>query len=187
MNPSSAQKEWANRLRSQLGGLAAVTNFYDETNTAQIPIFTSTNSDGIVASTIGLMEVDQSRQPSKEIRTEILMDQRGHDERICNILSTIAFYILKNGWRVAPGTIFESMVSMYIPDTCLPHVYFTAPFQWDNMAKVSLSDRIIYPLIAVPISETESVVAGKNTGRDLEALWVQRGTDVLNWGRRSAT
>jgi len=114
------------------------------------------------------------------------MDQRGHDERIGNILSTIAFYIMKDGWKIAPGVIFESMVEMFVPGTQLPHVMFVSPFQWDGMSKILLGNRIIYPLVAFPISEAESEVARKNRGKDLEDLWERQSVDVLDWGRCSA-
>lgn len=182
----SAHKEWVKHLKSLVGGDTKVISYADESNQNKIPIFTSSNADGVVAATVGLMEIDQSRNPKNKVPTEIIMDQLGHDERISNVLSTIAFYIMKDGWKVAPGVIFESMIEMYIPETQLPHVMFVSPFQWSNMSRLQLTDRTIYPLIAVPISEAESKVANENQGRALEALWESRGTNVLNWERSSA-
>ena len=173
-------------MKSLVGGNCAVTAYWDEPEENRALIFTSNNSEGIVAATVGLMDINQSRRPGLEVHSELIMDQRGPDERIGNILSTIAFYVLKDGWKVAPGVVFESMVEMYIPETNLPHVMFVAPFQWDNMSKVVLPDRTLYPLVAVPISEAESQVARTNEGRDLEALWVSKNVDVLNWERPSA-
>jgi len=93
--------------------------------------------------------------------------------------------MLKDGWRVRPGVIFESMVSMYFPDTKLPHVMFTAPFQWPGMGNVPLSEKTLYPLVAIPVSEAESRLASLNAGKDLERLWEERSVDVLDWGRLS--
>ena len=183
---SDNHKQWAQHLRATVGGACAVTSYLDEPEENRIHIFTSQNSEGIVAATVGLMGINQSRQPGREVYSEVLMDQRGHDERIGNILSTIAFYIMKDGWRIAPGVIFESMIEMFVPETELPHVMFTSPFQWDEMSKIVLGDRAIYPLIAVPISEAESAIARKNQGVDLEALWERHSVDVLDWGRSSA-
>lgn len=173
-------------MRSLLGGNCAVTAYLDAAEQNKVHIFTSANAEGVVAATVGLMEVDQSRNPAVRIPTEIIMDQRGHDPRIANILSSIAFQVMKDGWKVAPGVVFERMVEMYIPDTGLPHVMFTAPFQWEGMSKVRLADRAIYPLVAVPVSEAESRVAASNAGRDLESLWTRQSVDVLDWGRQSA-
>lgn len=185
-NPSSTHKEWASHMRALVQGTCAVTNYWDDAGENCAPIFTSRNTEGIVATTIGLMDINQSCLPKTEIFSELIMDQRGHAEHIGNILSTIAFYIMKDGWKVAPGVIFESMVEMYIPETKLPHIMFVAPFQWQNMSKVVLKEKTIYPLVAVPISEVESQVARTNAGRDLEQRWVSQGVDVLNWERPSA-
>jgi len=179
-------KYWAKHLRSLVGGECAVTAYYDEPEQNEIDIFTSVNSEGILASTIGLMDYDQSRNTRVEIHSEIIMDRRGKDERIANILSTIAFYVIKDGWKIAPGVVFEEMVKMYIPESKLPHVMFVAPFQWSDMSKVVLSNKTIFPLIAVPISEQESRMAASNNGLDLETLWQERSIDVLDWERSSA-
>ena len=173
-------------MRQLVGGNASVTAYYDEPNANKIHIFASASSDGLVAATVGLMDFNQSHKPGIEIYSEIIMDQRGHDERISNVLSTIAFCVMKDGWKVAPGVIFHDVVKMYAPGTELPHVMFTVPFQWDTMSKLSLSAKTIYPLVAIPISEAEAKVAKANAGQDLEAIWVRQFTDVLDWGRRSA-
>lgn len=173
-------------MRTFIRGDCAVTNYWDEIEENRAPIFTSRNDEGIVAATIGLMDFNQSLYTESEIFSEIIMDQRGHDECIGNILSTIAFYVMNDNWKVAPGVIFESMVEMYIPETKLPHVMFVAPFQWRNMSKIVLTDKTIYPLVAVPISEAEKQVARTNQGQDLEELWSRLNVDVLNWKRHSA-
>lgn len=179
-------KLWAQYLRAAVGGACAVTSYLDEPEENRIHIFSSQNSEGIVAATVGLMGINQSRQVGKEIYSEVIMDQRGYDERIGNILSTIAFYVIKDGWKIAPGVIFESMVEMFVPETELPHVMFTSPFRWDRKTRVLLGEKTVYPLVAVPISEAESEIAAKNQGRDLEELWERQSVDVLDWGRRGA-
>jgi len=118
-----------------------------------------------------------------QINSEIILDKRGYDERVPNVLSTIAFYIIKNGWRIAPGAVFKDMMRMYFPEISLPHIYFTAPFQWSTMSKVDLPGETIYPLVAIPISEEESKIAGENDGRVLEKIWAKEQIDVLNWNR----
>jgi hypothetical protein len=55
-----------------------------------------------------------------------------------------------------------------------------------DLSRVTLSDRTIFPLVAVPISEAESELARANAGRDLEDLWQRKSTDVLDWARTSA-
>lgn len=186
MKPSQAQKEWANILRSRVGGEIAVNMYGDEEHVARIPIFTGKTNGGVIAATVGLMDVNQSRNPAIEVHCEILIDSRRDSPAVPSILSSIAFYILKNEWKVAPGNIFEDIVSMYLPETKLPHLYFTAPFQWSDLGKVELLDRTIYPLVAIPISAAEATIASVNQGKELESLWERLGTDVLDWECGSA-
>jgi hypothetical protein len=186
MTPTQAHKDWAIFLRSQIGGKVSVAMYDDDERTTRIPIFSGETEGGVVGATIGLMDFDQSRSPAVPLRTEILVDSHMHDAGVLNVLSTIAFYVMKNKWRVAPGVIFEDIFEMYFPDTALPHVYFTAPYQWDSMAKIVLSDQTIYPLLAIPISAAEADLAGQNSGRDLESLWTANRVDVLDWNRKSS-
>jgi len=169
-----------------MGGECAVTSYLDDSGANKIHIFTSISSEGIVAATLGLSDIDQSGARGLGQFTEIIMDKRNADERVAKVLSTIAFHILKDGWRVRPGVIFESMVQMYFPGTKLPHVMFTTPYQWRGMGKVALSEKTIHPLIAIPVSEAESRFAASNAGEDLERVWEERSVDVLDWERSSA-
>ena len=186
MNPTQAHKDWANYLRDQVGGKASIAMYYDEDRTTQIPIFSGETEGGVVAATIGLMDYEQSKNPSVRLRTEILIDSHKYDARIFNVLSTVAFYVMKNNWRVRPGVIFEDMLSMYFPNTMLRHIYFTTPFQWSGISKVKVADDVIYPLLAIPVSEAEADLASTNDGRELESLWLENETQVLDWSRKSS-
>jgi hypothetical protein len=183
-NPT--HKAWAKYFYERVGGEVAVHEYLDESEETAIDVLVSTTDEGIVATTIGLMEFDQSENDDIALRTELIMDQRGHDERIGNILSMLAFYVMKDGWKAAPGTVFLDMVSEYIPDTKLPHIMFTPAFQWDDMTEVELGNTTIYPLLAVPISGAESKLAEQNEGEDLENLWAEKNVDVFDWNRDSA-
>ena len=186
---SHSHKEWVKLIRSRVGGNWEVRVYYDDPKQHEIHIFTSSNESGVLAATVGLMDTENLIAASgEELRSEVIMDQRGHDSRLANILSTIAFYVIKDGWKIAPGIVFEDMVRMYIPETELPHVMFVAPFQdpFRDLYRVTLSDRTIFPLVAIPISEAESELARANAGRDLEDLWERKSTDVLDWARTSA-
>jgi len=185
MTPSQAHKDWANFLRSYFGGVVSVTMYDDDARTTRIPIFTSKSSSGVVAATIGIMDMDQSKRSSAELRTELVARSSSNNPVVSNIVSTLAFYLLKDKWRANPGTIFENMVSMYLPDTKLPHIFFTAPFEWEEWGSVALSDRVIHPLLAIPVSDAEAELATNSSGQYLEALWQEHGTDIFNWSRSS--
>ncbi|RZU38530.1 suppressor of fused protein SUFU [Fluviicoccus keumensis] len=182
----NAHKEWAKHMRALVGGHCKVTTYHDETESHQAYIFESETPEGIVAATVGLMEFDQRTHQNFSVNTEIIMDKRGFDPRVSSVLSAIAFYVMKNGWKVAPGVVFESIVQMYFPETKLPHILFTSPYQWKGMSKVQLSDITIYPLLAIPVSEAESNLAMLNKGMALENVWAEESVDVLDWNRISS-
>jgi antitoxin YqcF len=184
--PSDRHKVWALHLRQLVGGEVSVNVYYDEAEEQCIPVFTSASDEGILCATIGLMEIDQSQNPEIQINSEIILDKRVPDKRVPNVLSTIAFQIINGGWKVAPGVVFRDIMRMYFPEINLPHIYFTAPFQWSTMAKVDLPGGAIYPLVAIPVSEEEVRVAGASGDRILEEGWTQQQVDVFNWDRQGA-
>jgi len=168
-------------------GQAAVNRYYDEDESHHLDIFTSANEEGIVAATIGLMDYDRSRRPGVPVYIEILLDKRGHAGPLANIASTMGFFIMKDGWKPAPGVVFETMVEMYLPQSALKHVVFVPPFQWrEGMSRVTLGEKVIHPLLAVPISEAESALIADKGMEALEAKWLRQKCDVLDWGRSGA-
>lgn len=90
--------------------------------------------------------------------------------------------------NVAGRCTFKKALRIYIPETEPPRVMFVVPWQdvFRDLSRVALSDRTIFPLVAVPISEAESELARANAGRDLEDLWERKSTDVSDWTRTSA-
>ncbi|HZN67397.1 MAG TPA: suppressor of fused domain protein [Tepidisphaeraceae bacterium] len=131
-----------------------------------------------------MMEYDQGRQPGPPLRTEILLDARKRACDVANVAATIAFFIMKDGWEVAPGVTFARIVEMYAPDLRVKHILFVAPFQWDRgMTRVELGDRTIYPLLAVPITEGELGLVKAHGSLELERGWERSSTDVLDWSR----
>lgn len=181
---SPAQEAWAKLLHQRNGG-GVVATFGDPTQGAAVPIYYARNAGGAFAATLGLMDTSQTPPTEKPIWSELMLVRRGADETVCNLLATAALYILKDGWRVAPGVIFESLVSMYYPDTRLPHLYFTVPSMFDGMERVELGERTLHPLIGFPISERESQLARTDRGDALESLWESKATDVMDWNRPS--
>jgi hypothetical protein len=197
-NAPLPHREWVKFLRTHVGENWSVLQHYNEDRSASIPIISIESDGAFVAATIGLMDTNQAKKPTSDLRTEVVACSRSKDDVVCNVLATSAFYVLTHGWRMGPGTIFETMVSMYRPETKLPHVYFTAPMEredwgsieprlaWDEWGNVSLSNRLLHPLIAVPISEAESKFVSQASPQELEAIWKTRGTDIFDWDRDSA-
>lgn len=185
--PPSRYKAWVSHLQDSTVGQWSVTNYHDDTKSHSILIFNSIDAEGALLSTVGLMDVNISAIADKELRTEILLDHRGrgrarHD---ANVLATIAFYVLKNGWRPSPGVVFEEMVTFYLPETTLPHVLFIPPYQWNDsrMTRATAGEFVIHPLLAVPISESERLIVSSHGYERLQTLWEDSQTDVLDWNR----
>lgn len=185
MAPSSAHKAWASILRERIPDGARVHNYWDEDESHSIAIFSGHIDEEYFASTIGLMEVEQRSHQGVSVTTEVLIERRGTDQWLGNLASTIAFFVLKDGWRIAPGIIFERMLEIYDPQTALPHLMFVPIFQWDDMSSISVGERMIFPLLAVPISEGESQLVAKRGSQALEHRWDALKTDVFDWTRES--
>jgi hypothetical protein len=180
---------WAAHLRAALpGGIVAVHRYWDEAKKNSIDIFTHQNGEGIVAATIGLMDLDQSRDRSRPIFTEILLDARKSDDRVANIVSTAGFYTIKNGWRLAPGVVYEGLVHMYLPQAQVKHLLFVPPFQWDDntMTAVDLGNITVHPLLAVPITDSELQYVRRNGSEAIQDLWEKSRSDVLDLNRGGA-
>ncbi|NTW29505.1 MAG: suppressor of fused domain protein, partial [Coriobacteriia bacterium] len=84
--------------------------------------------------------------------------------------------------------VFEDMISICEPGLAVKHVLFTPPFQWpDNvLTRVDLGDRTIYPLLAVPITDSERDFVYAHGANELESCWENWDTDVLEWNRPSS-
>ena len=183
--PPAAHVEWAKYLRDNVpGDVVRVHRYLDDGEQNSIAIFTSVNDEGIVAATVGVMDYSQSRPGLPPLYTEILVDGRTDVNCLPSVVSTIGFYIIKDGWKVAPGVTFADMVSMYAPELNVKHVLFVPPYQWeDRMTEVKLSDRTIYPLLAVPITDGELELVQSSGADELQELWERSLIDVLDWTR----
>jgi hypothetical protein len=181
------RQAWYDYLCRVVPGEPSVRAYRDEAESMSIDLFRAENDEGALLATIGLMDTNQSRNPEIQIFSEVLMDSRDKDPLVANVLSTVAFYILKNGWKIAPGVVFEQMLDLYYPGHALPHVMFISPFQWkEGMSRVELGEKRIHPLAGVPISEAERRFVAENPPRALERRWEEHDTDVLDWSRASA-
>lgn len=179
--PSKSNKEWANIVSTLTGGARSVANYYDEIETTSIHVLTVLVDGGKVCATIGLM--DTHHEPP----TEILMDSTSVDVKLENIISMAAFFIMKDGWKIRPGAVFETLVSEYHPELAVKHLLFVPQYQWgDALSKVKLEQGYIYPLLAVGITNEELTFLSRHGVSALEELWVKNNVNVLNWHRCSS-
>jgi len=183
--PSSEHKSWASLLREKVPSDARVHTYWDEGEHHSIAVFSGRIDQDYFASTIGLMDVEQRKHGGESICTEILIERRGTDQWLGNLASSVAFFVIKDGWKIAPGVIFERMLEIYDPGATLPHLMFVPIFQWSDMSRVSVGFRTIFPLLAVPISEGESRLVAKRGSQALEQRWEALDTDIFDWSRES--
>ena len=179
--PSNSNKEWANLVSTLTDGSRSVANYYDELETTSIHVLTTLNGGGKVCATIGLMDVEH------EPPTEILIDSVSVEIDLENIIATAAFYIMKDGWKISPGAIFETLVAEYHPELDVKHLLFVPQYQWGKtLSKVKLEQGYIYPLLAVGITKEELNFISKNGVAALEAIWEKNNVNVFNWHRSSS-
>jgi len=187
MDIPADRQQWYAHLCRFAGADPTVHAYRDEAAANSIEIFRSAGESGTLLATIGLMDVDQGRDPAAPVFSEILMDCLGDDERLGNALATVAFHVMKHGVRIAPGLVFDRMIAMYFPESSLPHAMLVPPFQWDSgMTQVQLATKTIYPLVAVPISEAERKFTLESEPRALERVWASERVNVFDWSRASA-
>lgn len=144
-------------------------------------MLTVLNEGGKICATIGLMDVQH------EPPTEILMDSTSKDLKLENIISMAAFFIIKEGWKIKPGVVFETLVSEYHPELAIKHLLFIPQYQWSEaLSKVKLEQGYIYPLLAIGITNEELDFISHKGVSALEDFWEKNDINVLNWHRSSS-
>jgi hypothetical protein len=191
MDIPADRQQWFEHLCRHAGSHGQVQGYRDESGEHSIEVFRADGGSGALLATIGLMDIDQAPKPGAgagaSIFCEIIVESLGKDERLDNMLATVAFHAMKHEWRIAPGVVFGGMLDMYFPEHPLAHVMFVAPFQWETgMTQVKLASKTIYPLVAVPISEAERAYAAEHSPRGLEQVWQSQRVNVFDWNRPSA-
>lgn len=181
-------QEWAMYLRDTMPSpQLRITHHCDENEQHSINIFTSHYQDRTVTATLGLMDMDQSQDANWQLFIELLMDARGDVDCLPEVLSTIALHIMQQGLKIAPGMVFEELLGFFMPGLAVRHILFTDPFQWEQeLSKVILGDKTLYPLLAVPITDEENQYLDLHGLDALEERWKATDTDLLNWSRHSA-
>jgi len=185
--PTDEDKLWAKHVVALTPGKPKVTKYWDDGEKYSIDVLAIATDSGKICATLGLSKVVQWTESNPPIRSEILADSKNSDIKIENVISTAAFYILKDNWRIKPGVVFEDIVSWYISGQELKHLLFIEQYQWGKeMSRFEGGTVPIFPLLAVPISESERVFI-KEFGIDaLQEIWQQKHVDVCDWARSSA-
>lgn len=103
-----------------------------------------------------------------------------------NTLATSAFYVIKKGWLCRPGVVLSNIVHMYEPTSKLQHLYFTAPFLWENELKtIQLETKKVSWLMAIPITDSEYKYLQQYGDEKFEELLQENEIDICDIERES--
>ena len=104
-----------------------------------------------------------------------------------DVLGTAAFTIIRSQKPCVPGTVIPNCVVEYFPETHLPHLYFTAPFSWedDSFDELKLPLKTVNWLQAFPISQAEYEFENEFGNEKLEDLFEENEIDVFDMERPS--
>lgn len=107
-------------------------------------------------------------------------------DTIPNILSTCAFFVIKNNWKCTYGNVFETLVEMYCKNTEMKHILFTSPFLWeDKLVDFNIEGKPIYFVLAIPISDKELEYKNEFGTDALETLFEKESIDIFDINRKS--
>ncbi|MCS3531161.1 hypothetical protein M2373_002576 [Chryseobacterium sp. JUb7] len=107
-------------------------------------------------------------------------------DKVGNILSTSAFFCIKDQWKVSEGVVFEKLVEMYYPTSEMKHVYFTTPYLWeDKLEDFMVQNEEVHFLLAIPISELEFELFKQKGSDALETLLEENEIDIFDINRKS--
>ena len=138
-------------------------------------------------STVNLSDAPLIQKGRKyPVRIELVGACDGKVEKFANVLSTAAFFVMKEKWFCRPGVVFETLVRMYKLSKTMEHLYFTAPSQWPELNQtLELATKKVTWLWAIPISEAESRYIAENGDEKFESLLEEADADVFDIRRES--
>jgi len=183
-------KRIARTILENIGGNPKVIEFWDTRRESMIDIFIGADRpyDGITSySTIGLSSypIDIVTTGNRKLRIEFIGACDSSSDLFANIIGSCAFNIINDKYSCDPGTVYPCVVSEYYPDTEMRHIYFTAPFLWEDIHNLEFDDIIVTWLMAVPISDNEFGFLKSYGSGQLEALFEEKGIDIFDINRKS--
>lgn len=184
MKPTERQKEIYKKLAPIIGVEPKVIRYGDDSGENSIFIMECpdpTDKDVIFYSTIGLSDYSIGDE-----KYELMIAGYSANDKTGNILSTSAFFCIKDNWKVSPGTVFETLVEMYYKDSEMKHIYFSNPYLWeDKLEDFEVQNEKISFLLAVAISDAELEFRKNNSSEALEALFQEKEIDIFDMNRKS--
>ncbi len=192
MNVSEENKTIAKYAEKALGGIPDVRIYHHDTVKLSVPLLICVDApwDGITSySTIGLSDYPMFKRDGTEFpaRLEIVGACATASEFFPNIISSAAFNIMRNRRLYYPGAAMPGYVGEYYPTTTVPHLYFHAPFLWeDSLKTLTFATKKVSWLLVVPISDAELKFLGERGDDALEDEFEKHQIDIFNLNRESA-
>lgn len=186
---SESNRILAKTLSALFGTKPQVTRYWDESNKFYIDILLCENSPNINICSYGTIGV--SDQPlinkGKDIgfRVELVAAGGAQFSEMANILSTVAFCVIKDQWLCASGALFPDVIKMYRSNSQMKHIMLTTPFLWTNLKTIDLKDKKVVWLMLIPISEKEYQFAEQNGSNALENIFKEKQLDLFDLDRAS--
>jgi Suppressor of fused protein (SUFU) len=110
-----------------------------------------------------------------DVRVEILGVAPSSAIEFVNLLSTAAFFVIKDHWLCSPGGVFPDLLATYYPGLSrrLRHLLFVEPLPHEQLSRVDVGmDLDVHWLLAIPISQGERRFLNEHGYDQLEALFV---------------
>lgn len=127
-----------------------------------------------------------SDYPISDKKYELMISGYSDNDKVGNILSTSAFFCIKDNWKVSYGTFFENLVEMYYKNSEMKHIYFTSPYLWeDKLEDFKVENEEIFFLLAIMISDSELDFLKRNGLKALEILFEENEIDIYDIKRNS--
>lgn len=190
MNNKKEKQRIAKHIHGIVGGTPQFTHYSDKKNESLVSIMLIKDipwEDVFFYSTVGLSDYSIGLKVNElSLRTELIITIYDRQKYAAEILSTCAFNIINSHYGCMPGTIFYDVISLYMKDSELKHIMFVPPFVWEESYHgLTLTDKVVEWLLAVPISEKEAQYAEKYGSDALEKLFEREQVDFLDLYRKS--
>lgn len=145
-------------LVTTLGGRTEVRAYYDDRRENVVAVVEAQGvpRESLNTSATASIHGSQNLLDAVNVPVELLMVGQLPTETLGNIVATSGFCVAKDRWLAAPGVVFPDVVAQYCPNSRLPHLIWTEPFDYPHLSTLSVSGvGDIHVLQGLPISEAE--------------------------------
>lgn len=189
--PTAENKRVARHAASAFGSKPQVVEYLHDTEPLAVDILWCENSPctGVTAySTIGLSDYPMLNDDGTEFptRLEIAGACSSKEDMFANILASAAFCVMRTHRLCYPGAVMQDYVREYSPSSTVPHLYFTAPFLWEeSLRTLDCGTKKVSWLLAMPISQAECQYLLEHGDDALETLLERYQIDIFDLYRPS--